>query len=62
MQGLAEKSSPEAVSLRWQKRREEQRQTVFKNRVLRKILGPKGTGENCVMRSFMICTQHQILR
>jgi hypothetical protein len=38
---------------------------VFKNRVLRKIFGPKrdevtGDGEDYIMRSFMMCT-HQIL-
>jgi hypothetical protein len=37
---------------------------VFENRVLRKIFGPKGEevmegGENCIMRSFMICTLDQ---
>jgi len=26
---------------------------VFESRVLRKILGPKGTGENCIMRSLI---------
>jgi hypothetical protein len=45
---------------------EEYRLGVFKNGVLRKILGPKreevvGTGENCIMRSFMIGTvQHTL--
>jgi hypothetical protein len=38
---------------------------VFKNRVLRKIFGPKRDevtdGEIYVTRSFMICTPHQIL-
>jgi len=39
---------------------------VNENRVLRKIFGPKrdnvqGSGENYIMRSFMICTSHQIL-
>jgi len=34
---------------------------VFGNRVLRKMFGPKGTAENSIMRSFMICTQHQIV-
>jgi len=36
--------------------REERRQRVFENRVLRRIFGPKrdelqGNGENCIMRS-----------
>jgi len=33
-------------------------------RVPRKIFGPKrdeGSGENCIMSSFMTCTAHQIL-
>jgi hypothetical protein len=39
---------------------------VFKNRVLRRISGPKRdevTGEwrSCIMGSFVICTHHQIL-
>jgi hypothetical protein len=39
---------------------------VFKNRVLRRIFGPKrdevtGSGENYIMRSSMICTAYQIL-
>ena len=39
---------------------------VFKNGVLRKIFGHKreevaGTGENCIMRSFMIDTLQQTL-
>jgi hypothetical protein len=38
---------------------------MFDNRVLKKILGPKrkdvkGTWKNCVVRSFIICTPHQI--
>jgi hypothetical protein len=42
--------------------REGQRLSVFRNRVLEKILGPKskdvkGAGENCT-RSAMICTFH----
>jgi hypothetical protein len=46
--------------------REERRLRVFENRVLRGIFGPKrdevtGSGENFVMRSFMICTAHPIL-
>jgi len=45
---------------------EEHRLGVFKNRMLRKIFGPKreeiaGTGENCIMRSFMIGTVQQTL-
>jgi hypothetical protein len=43
--------------------REERRLRVFVNRVLRRIFGPKRgkerrTGEDCIMRSFMICTPH----
>jgi hypothetical protein len=43
---------------------EEHRRRVFENRVLRRILGPKrdevtGGGENCIMRSFIICTFRQ---
>jgi hypothetical protein len=35
-------------------------------RVLRRIFGPKGkenegTGENCIMRSFLNCRLHQML-
>jgi hypothetical protein len=46
--------------------REEHRLRVFENRVLRRILGPKGrkwgeTGEDCIMRGFITCTLHQIL-
>jgi hypothetical protein len=46
--------------------REERRLRVFENRVLRRIFGPKrdkekGTGENYIMRSLIICTSHQIL-
>jgi hypothetical protein len=46
--------------------REERRLRVFENRVLRKMLGPKrdavtGTGRDCIIRSLMICTPHQIL-
>jgi hypothetical protein len=41
--------------------REEHRLRVFENRVLRRIFGPKRDevtedGENCIMRSFVICT------
>jgi hypothetical protein len=40
---------------------------VFENRVVRSIFGPKrediqGNGENFIMRSFVICTPHSILR
>jgi hypothetical protein len=43
--------------------REERRQRVFENRVLRRIFGPKrdevtGNGETYIMRSLMICTTH----
>ena len=46
--------------------REGCRLKVFENRVLRRIFEPKrdevtGSGENCVMRSLMICTPHQML-
>ena len=46
--------------------REERRLRVFENRVLRRIFGHrreevKGSGENYIMRSFMICTAHPIL-
>ena len=39
---------------------------MFENKVLRRIFEPKrdkvtGSGENCVMRSLMICTPHQML-
>jgi hypothetical protein len=43
--------------------REEHRLRVFENRVLRGIFGPKRdevTGENCITRSFVICTLRQI--
>jgi hypothetical protein len=45
--------------------REEHRLRVFENRVLRRIFGPKRdeaweSGENCKMRSFMICTLRQV--
>jgi len=33
--------------------REERRLRLFENRVLRRIFG---TGRNCIMRCFMICT------
>jgi hypothetical protein len=40
---------------------EESMMSVFENRVLRRIFGPKrdevtGSGENFIMRSFMNCT------
>jgi hypothetical protein len=43
---------------------EEQGLRVFENRVLRRLFGPKrdeGTrkGENCILRSFLICPLHQ---
>jgi hypothetical protein len=41
--------------------REEQRLRVLKNRVLRKTLGPRWSGEDYIMKSFMICTPYQIL-
>jgi hypothetical protein len=38
---------------------------MFKNRVLRRIFGPKrgevtGVGENCILRSFITCTLLQV--
>jgi hypothetical protein len=46
--------------------REESRLTVFENRVLRRVFGPKrvevtGNGENYIMMSFMICIPYPIL-
>jgi hypothetical protein len=46
--------------------REEHRLRVFKNRVLRRIFGPKrdevtGGGEGYITRNLMICTYHKIL-
>jgi len=46
--------------------REESRLRVFENRVLRRKFGPKrdevrGSGENYIIRSLMICNPHQIL-
>jgi hypothetical protein len=43
--------------------REKHRLRVSENGVLRRIFGPKReevAGENCQMRSFIICTLHQI--
>jgi hypothetical protein len=45
--------------------REEHRLRVFENRVLRRIFGPKRDEvteniENCIMRSFVICTLRQV--
>jgi hypothetical protein len=39
--------------------------SVFENRVLRRIFGPKtdevtGSGENCIMRNFVICTLRKV--
>jgi hypothetical protein len=47
-------------------KREEHRFRVFENRVLRRIFGPKrdevtGGGENCIMRSCMVCTLRPVL-
>jgi hypothetical protein len=44
--------------------RKEHRLGVFDNRVLRRIFGPKRdevtkNGENCIMKSFVICTLRQ---
>jgi hypothetical protein len=46
--------------------REEHRLRVFENRMLRGISGPKrdevnGSGGDCIMSFFTICTPHQIL-
>ena len=46
--------------------REERRLTVFENRVLSRIFGPKrdevtGGGENYIMRNLVTCTPHKIL-
>jgi hypothetical protein len=46
--------------------REESRLRMYKNKVLRRILEPKrdevkGSGENYIVRSLMICTPHQII-
>jgi hypothetical protein len=45
--------------------REEYRLRVFENKVLRRIFGPKRDevregGENCIMRSFVICILRQV--
>jgi hypothetical protein len=46
--------------------REEHRLRMFENRVFRRIFGPKGmklrkAEGNCIMRSSVVCTLHQIL-
>jgi hypothetical protein len=46
--------------------REEHEERVFENRLLKKMFGPKMVEvtrvcENCIARSFMVCTAHQIL-
>jgi hypothetical protein len=45
--------------------RNEQRLAVFENKVLRRldprVMKLKEAGENGIMRSFIICTPHQIL-
>jgi hypothetical protein len=46
--------------------REECRLRVIENSVSRRIFGSKrdevrGSGENCIMKSLMICIRHQIL-
>ena len=41
--------------------REERRVRVFDNRVLKRIFGPQGSGENYIMRSLMICNPHPLL-
>jgi hypothetical protein len=42
---------------------DEHRLKVSENKVLRGIFGPKWqeAGEDCIMRSFITCTLHQIL-
>jgi hypothetical protein len=45
--------------------REEHRLRVFENRVLKRIFGPKrnevtGGWRSCIIRSFVICTLHQV--
>jgi len=40
--------------------REEHRLSVFENRMLRRIFGPKReAGENCMMTRFIICILYQ---
>ena len=46
--------------------REERRLNVFENRVLRRIFGPerdevRGSGENYIMKTLMMCSPHRIL-
>jgi len=46
--------------------REQHRLRVFENRVLREVFGAKrdevtGSGENYIMRNFMVCFPHQLL-
>jgi len=46
--------------------REERRLRVFEKRMLRRIFGPKrdevkGSGENYIMRSLVMCTPYPIL-
>jgi len=46
--------------------RDELRFGMFKNRVLRRVFGPKreelvGAGEDCIMRSFITWISHQYL-
>jgi hypothetical protein len=47
--------------------REDRRLGVLENRVLRKVFGPKrdevtkGSGENYIKKSLMICSAHPIL-
>jgi hypothetical protein len=53
----------ETWSLTWGEKR---RLRVFENRVLRRVFRPKGdevtrNGENCIIRSLMICKPHPIL-
>jgi hypothetical protein len=48
------------------KLRDEDKLRVFENRVLSKLFGSKteevaGNGEDCILRSFMSSTLHQIL-
>jgi hypothetical protein len=46
--------------------KEAHRLKVFQNLLLRRIFGPKNgsdgsSGENCILRSFIICTLHKIM-